>query len=427
MLSRCLSRGVSALACVLFVLAASSGASGGTATAGDLYFDNFRIGNPFQLFSDATVQKVHFNFDGTATFTVGTPTIVKDLGASGNADGLIFAPNGNLLIGGSTTGVIEQITRAGAVVGNITIGTTNPYHLTLSPDGTTIYSGGSTGFLFGQPIVGDNPGPLGVSPFFSNGTAHNVTGSETGITQIAFDASGHAYYTSSPDTGNGDVGTINLATYQTTAKITALPAAHGITFDRFTGDLIVSGNSHITQIDPTTFQVVSDLDLSSMGVHMLDQLYVDGRGHLFAGDNGSVNLTNGTGTKGKLVFIDYSGGSHQIGAASDFVATHDLVLGLDDIAPVAALQVGDANFDGRVGFDDLLILAQHYGQAGSWVDGDFNADGVVNFSDLLLLAQNYGQSLTSTAAPAAVSPVPEPASLGFLALGSLLSLSRRRR
>ena len=334
-MSRYFTLGAGAPVGLLIIVAASLPARGGIATSGDLYFDNFRIGNPFQLFSDAAVQKVHFSFDGTAGFTLGTPATVKDLGPSGNADGLIFAPNGNLLIGGSTTGVIEQITRTGTVVGSVTVGSTNPYHLTLSPDGTTIYSGGSTGFIFGQPVVGDNPGPLGVTPFFANGTAHNPTGSETGITQLAFDPAGHAYYTSSPDTGNGDVGTINLSTYQTTAKITALPAAHGITYDRFTGDLIVSGNSHITQIDPTTFQVVSDLDLSGMGIHMLDQLYVDGRGHLFAGDNGAVNLTNGTGTKGKLVFIDYSGGSHQIGAAANFVAADDLVLGLDDIAPVA--------------------------------------------------------------------------------------------
>ena len=74
--------------------------------------------------------------------------------------------------------------------------------------------------------------------------------------------------------------------------------------------------------------------------------------------------------------------------------------------------MGDANFDGKVNFNDLLVLAQHYGQPGSWVDGDFNADGAVGFDDLLLLAQNYGHTLTAAGADAS-SPVPEPASLVY--------------
>ncbi len=54
---------------------------------------------------------------------------------------------------------------------------------------------------------------------------------------------------------------------------------------------------------------------------------------------------------------------------------------------------GDANHDASVNFDDLLILAQHYGQSGAFADGDFNYSGVVDFDDLLLLAQKYGTSL----------------------------------
>lgn len=56
---------------------------------------------------------------------------------------------------------------------------------------------------------------------------------------------------------------------------------------------------------------------------------------------------------------------------------------------------GDVNRDGIVGFDDLLIVAQQYGQGGlgrSAGNVDFSADGKVDFNDLLLLAQNYGAS-----------------------------------
>ncbi len=56
---------------------------------------------------------------------------------------------------------------------------------------------------------------------------------------------------------------------------------------------------------------------------------------------------------------------------------------------------GDADRNGRVEFDDLLIVAQNYGQTGkTFSEGNFNDDeaGNVGFDDLLLLAQNYGLS-----------------------------------
>ncbi len=61
---------------------------------------------------------------------------------------------------------------------------------------------------------------------------------------------------------------------------------------------------------------------------------------------------------------------------------------------------GDANRDGTANFDDLLILAQNYGQTGkTFSQGNFNYDGGgnVNFDDLLIVAQKYGTSLFSDA------------------------------
>lgn len=59
---------------------------------------------------------------------------------------------------------------------------------------------------------------------------------------------------------------------------------------------------------------------------------------------------------------------------------------------------GDANRDGTVNFDDLLIIAQNYGTQGrKFSQGNFNYDaqGKVDFDDLLMLAQRYGNSLFS--------------------------------
>jgi Ca2+-binding RTX toxin-like protein len=54
----------------------------------------------------------------------------------------------------------------------------------------------------------------------------------------------------------------------------------------------------------------------------------------------------------------------------------------------------DANLDGSVNFDDLLVLAANYNQSGrSFNQGDANNDGVVNFEDLLILAAQYNSTI----------------------------------
>lgn len=108
----------------------------------------------------------------------------------------------------------------------------------------------------------------------------------------------------------------------------------------------------------------------------------------------------------------------------------------DNLAFQMTAEPGDASLNRQVNFDDLLILAQNYGQSNrAWETGDFTGDGAVGFDDLLLLAQHYG-STGSTSLPGDVgesfhsdwtrarSLVPEPALLsGLIPLG----LIRRRR
>lgn len=84
-------------------------------------------------------------------------------------------------------------------------------------------------------------------------------------------------------------------------------------------------------------------------------------------------------------------------------------LDMDNVTLKAAL-TGDANGDGAVNFQDLLILAQHYGKPGGPPEGDFNDDGAIGFDDLLILAQHYGQ----TDGTAGAAAVPEPSCLPLL-------------
>src|SRR5207253_8133791 len=71
--------------------------------------------------------------------------------------------------------------------------------------------------------------------------------------------------------------------------------------------------------------------------------------------------------------------------------------------------LGDANLNNKVDFNDLVLLAQHYGAANAnWDQGDFNYDGQVNFDDLTILAQNYSGP---SAAPAVVAAAPANAAV----------------
>ena len=62
---------------------------------------------------------------------------------------------------------------------------------------------------------------------------------------------------------------------------------------------------------------------------------------------------------------------------------------------------GDIDGDGKVDFNDLVLLARSFASASPLVAADLNGDAQVNFADLVLLARNYGRAavLTATLAP----------------------------
>ena len=118
------------------------------------------------------------------------------------------------------------------------------------------------------------------------------------------------------------------------------------------------------------------------------------------------------------------------------------------------LKAGDANFNGSVGFDDFTSLSNNYGipngGGAAWHQGDFNGDGGVGFDDFTILSNNYGRQLTPAqeaqvvawgrslasnpsemaavdAFAANFAAVPEPATLGILAMSAFGLLARRRR
>jgi autotransporter-associated beta strand protein len=97
---------------------------------------------------------------------------------------------------------------------------------------------------------------------------------------------------------------------------------------------------------------------------------------------------------------------------------------------------GDANLDGKINVDDYGRIDSNIGLGtAGWYNGDFNYDGKVNVDDYGVIDSNIGiQGVpfataggAGAAAALGVSAVPEPASIGLVALGGLALLQRRRR
>lgn len=85
-----------------------------------------------------------------------------------------------------------------------------------------------------------------------------------------------------------------------------------------------------------------------------------------------------------------------------------------------------------VDFEDLLVFAANYRRSGHgtvfWETGDFDYDWRVGFADLLLLADNYNRPANFSAdLQTAFAMVPEPASLVIVAVAVPLLAGRHRR
>jgi len=118
----------------------------------------------------------------------------------------------------------------------------------------------------------------------------------------------------------------------------------------------------------------------------------------------ATNTATFTYTDGVLPDANYRA-TLDAGAARDAAGN---ALAAAVVADFSVLR-GDADLNGIVALNDLVVLANHYGQTGAtWADGDFDANGVVALNDLVLLANRYGSSLPAPPPdpPAADRPAP---------------------
>lgn len=263
-----------------------------------------------RFFDSPNVKQAMLTYDvGAGTTSIATPTVITH---TPGADGVLFAPDGDVIIGGQADAVYK-VHMPGPSFTGVNAGGALSFHVMLDPSGTKVWTAGNLGSLASVPLYP-----------FANGTQHPLSGDDVQITHIIF-AGNAAYYTASLPTGNGNFGRIDLNTFTTTRLFTNVRWAHGACYDCFTGDIMVFANDTIAQFDPTTETVVAQLDLSAIGPFInMDQGTSDGEGHIYVASN-----------TGYLVFADITiSGSI---ATPDFVDVPFLDTFLDDVAPECGL------------------------------------------------------------------------------------------
>lgn len=147
------------------------------------------------------------------------------------------------------------------------------------------------------------------------------------------------------------------------------------------GDFIISGNRY----DFPTGQMVPKTFAANVDFHLESYNPATRRARLVFDSQNEMGVAQVI-TSGRYTISMASGAvTNVFGVAADSGYAF----------PIAFL-AGDTDGDLQVNFDDLLVVAQRYGNAVSsdfFGSGDFNCDGVVSFDDLLVLAQRYGVSI----------------------------------
>src|SRR5262245_26912747 len=106
----------------MLILTTVGQATAGT-FSGTLFYTHFTGGQ--------NVWSVDYSYDdSTQTFSL---TNNQNLASVDGADGIIFAPNGNLLVGGQSNPVVHELTPSGAFVTDHSTSGQASFHLALSP------------------------------------------------------------------------------------------------------------------------------------------------------------------------------------------------------------------------------------------------------------------------------------------------------
>jgi hypothetical protein len=228
-------------------------------TNGTIFFTTF---NPDTINGfTGNVWSDTYNFNGT-TFTLATPTGVAN---TTGADGLLFLPDGNLAVSVQGNNHVSEVNTSTHAIGPVVGAGTGSYHMALNTGSTStatllynVWNGSGGG---GSTAISALPIQIGSPSLNVAGTPYTVScaaghaGCSTDVRGVVFDPNNGKFYYGTAGDGltNGDFGTVVFNDVAHTATLTPLAtnrAAHGVSFDPFSGDIITNSATEIDQVDP---------------------------------------------------------------------------------------------------------------------------------------------------------------------------------
>jgi hypothetical protein len=380
----------------------------------------------------------------TATGLAGTLTVLDDTTVQSFTAGHHFDAV-DLRTGTYQVGNVNQLLSGGFTVNaspfDATRATGNlvtDFNLALGGTG----SGKAFGIAAGQTLTKSGAAALTVTgdQAHAAGSTLAVTGGTVNLnTDAGMNATGGAPSNKLSLTAGNAAATVNLNVTQHLAQVTAtsglIKVAAGTTNGSrvldVTGVAVTGG-----QLDLTNNRLIVDYTDSSPINSIRQQLAAGFAGGAWTG----AGIITSSAQIDRTLALGFGESSELLGAGGGTFGSETV----DATSVLVRLtKAGDANLDGTINFSDLLALAKNYNAAGTtWTKGDFNYDGTVNFGDLLTLAKNYNSVAPSEPIPGASATfeadlaaafavaVPEPTTVGAVALlatGALLRRRRRRR
>jgi fibronectin-binding autotransporter adhesin len=303
------------------------------------------------------------------------------------------------------------------------------------------------------PVVFNNSGAIAVP---TTPRTLTLSGTNTGDNTLA-GTIGSTNVVAKTGAGKWVLSGVNTYTGGTTVNAGTLVAANGDAFG--VGALTVSNATAQAKVGLTKAVTVTTLGITGTGrVDLTDNDMVIKSSTLAAVQAQITSGFNGGAWNGPGVNSSSAATEPQGRTALGYVDNAELGAGtFSGVTGLTGTEIlvkytyyGDADISGVVDLDDFSQFLDGYQHQGTvtatWLHGDFDYSGLVDlddFSQFLFGYQNQGAPLAALSEAvadasgvsssdrafmqAAISAVPEPASLGVIGLAGLALLGRRRR
>jgi hypothetical protein len=330
---------------------------------------------------------------------------------------------------------IDDVSQASYGDPNTTATFTYPLDLNSVLGGIQAY----VGFTGGS---GDNTAIQQISNFtFSNGGISGPSSISNPISTLAGTKS-VLNATVVPGANVATIGTLTLAS-NSTLTVTSTDNGTGAILTLVTPGLTIAGSTgHWTGLlDLTTTSLdVQNGNLATI-TNQVKQGYANGTWQGSGGITSSTAAADPSHLTALGVIVNTDANGNQLYGSGGTLGLFDGASpGPNDVL-VKFTYYGDTDLSGTVDGSDYSRIDNAYltdkttpGALTGWFNGDFNYDGVIDGSDYTLIDNAFNQQGVSLAAQVAsqtalvgTSAVPEPATLGLLALGGAGMLGRRRR